>query len=239
VTAAELASAWAAVAGIVSSQAKWPPKPIDPTVWAEVAEGKVARRSTSGDPPTAIGVGVLHATREEAWLSLTDDQMSKEIGSLTEVALRGHWAAPKVVYQRIDLPWPFADRHWVLSLSNNVSLATRSPVWERSWTLASDQLAGARAHTDAAGFDAAEPVGSNDGDWLLLPLASGDTLAVYQARVSLGGAIPDGAVDSYTRSSMVDLFTGIERNVAHLHARYGPGCTPQPGADGAPIPCFR
>lgn len=238
-TGAALAAAWAAVAPSVATNATFPPPAFDARVWEEVAAGKVARRTIQGDPATVLGVGVLDTTREEAWLSITDDRLSAEIESLTEVALQGAWAAPKRLYQRLDLPWPINDRHWVIALSNNAPLAQASGVWERAWTLRGDLLADARGRTDAERFDASETVDVNEGGWLLVPLEDGDTLAVYQARATLGGAIPDGAVDSYTRSSMTGLFAGVERNAAKVRARYGAGCTPQPGADGAPIPCFR
>jgi len=238
VTATALAAVWAVVAPAVSSQAAFAPPPLDAHVWEEVAAGKIARRTVPGETATVLGVGVLDVTREEAWLSLTDDRLSAEIESLTEVALQGAWAAPKRLYQRLDLPWPLSDRHWVIGLTNNARLAT-SGVWERAWTLRPDLLVSARARTEAERFDAAEAVSVNEGGWLLIPLEGGATLAIYQARATLGGAIPDGAVDTYTRSSMSSLFEGVERNVINVRRRYGSGCTPQPGADGVPIPCFR
>lgn len=237
-TAKALAAAWAAVSAAVSDLAVHPPPPMDARVWEDVAQGKLARRTLPGDPATILGVGVLDVSREEAWLSLTDDKLSAEIESLTEVALKGTWASPKLLYSRLDLPWPFADRHWVIALSNNATLATASGVWERSWKVRPDALAGARARTDAAAFDAAEAVDVNEGSWILVPLDPGHTLGVYQARATMGGGIPDGAVDTYTRSSLDGLFEGVERNVANVKKRLGPGCTPQPGGDGRPIPCF-
>ncbi len=238
-TAGELAAAWAAVSAAIATHAALPPQGLDASVWAEVADGRVARRASGTTSAMAMGVSVLNAPREVAWLSLTDDQLSAEIESLTETALRGRWASPKTLYQRLDLPWPFQDRHWVISLANNATLALASPAWERSWTLVTSALVGARAHTDAEGFDAAESVHRNEGSWLLVPLDAGHTLAVYQAFVRLGGSIPDGAVEAYTRALMDGLFSGVEQNAAGLRARYGERCTPEPGADGRPIPCFR
>lgn len=236
--AAALAAAWAAVSTHVADLAKFGPPKLDGKVWEEAAAGKVARRTLQGDPATVVGVGVLDISREAAWLSLTDDKLSAEIESLTEVALEGAWASPKLLYSRLDLPWPFADRHWVIQLSNNAELATAGGVWERSWKVRPDALGRARARTDAAAFDAAEAVAVNEGGWLLVALDAAHTLAVYQARATMGGGIPDGAVDAYTRSSLDGLFEGVERNAANVARRYGPGCKPQPAPDGSPIPCF-
>ena len=207
-------------------------------VWAPVAAGQVEQRTYAGDPAWIMGVGVLSVSREEAWLSLTDDHLSDDVSGLVEVALQGHWSSPKLLYQRLDLPWPIHDRHWVIGLTNNAALATRAGVWERAWTLRTDALEGARTRTDTEAFDAAETVSVNEGSWLLVPLDAGHTLGIYQARASLGGAIPDGAVDTYTRSSIRGLFEGVERHVNSVRARYGAGCSQQPGADGAPIPCL-
>lgn len=237
-TAAALTAAWLAVSSSVSSLANYPPPPLDDRVWADVAAGKVARRTVVGDPATVVGIGILNVPREEAWLSLTDDQLSAEVESLTEVPLSGRWASPKRLYGRLDLPWPFLDRHWVIDMANNARLALASGAWERSWTVANGALADARPRTDSAAFDASEVVPVNEGAWLLIPLEGGTTLAIYQARVSMGGSIPSGAVDTYTRSSLDGLFAGIERNAANVRSRYGRACAPQPGADGRPIPCF-
>lgn len=237
-TAAALTAAWLAVSSNVRSLANYPPPPLDERVWEEAAAGRVARRTVAGDPATVIGIGILDITREEAWLSLTDDRLSAEVESLTEVALSGTWASQKRLYGRLDLPWPFLDRHWVIDLKNNAALARASGAWERSWTVANSALPQARDRTDAAAFDAAELVPVNDGAWLLIPLDDVSTLGIYQARVSMGGSIPSGAVDTYTRSSLDGLFSGVERNAANVRSRYTSGCAAQPGADGRPIPCF-
>lgn len=236
-TGPTLAAAWAAVASIVATDARFPPT-LDDRLWAPVASGAVEQRTVKAEPAWVMGVGVLPISREAAWLSLTDDHLSDDVEGLVEVALEGRWAAPKLLYQRLDLPWPFNDRHWVIGLANNAPLASRSAAWERSWSLRAEALPRARARTDAAAFDAAETVTVNEGSWLLVPVDPGHTLAVYQARATLGGAIPDGAVDAYTRSSMRGLFAGVTEHARAVHDRYGPGCTPQPGADGSPIPCF-
>lgn len=237
-TAADLLAAWLAVTESLTTLASVPPPAIDARIADDVASGKIVRRTLPGEPAMVVGIGVLHVSREEAWLSLTDDRLSAEVESLTEIPLTGSWASPKKLYGRLDLPWPFLDRHWVIQLANNKALAVASGAWERSWSVANDALATARPRTDPAEFDAAEIVAINDGAWLLIPLSDGHTLGVYQARVSMGGSIPSQAVDSYTRSSLDGLFAGVERNVQNVRKRYGPGCTAQPGADGAPIPCL-
>lgn len=212
-----------------------PPEPA-PALWTEVANGRVGVST-----PTNGGVvawGVLPLSRDLAWLTLTDDHLSDAVSGLTEVVLRGRGSTPKLLYQRIDLPWPFVDRHWILNLSNNEALAVASGTWERSWRVDNGELPSARARTDPTEFDASQTVAINRGAWLLVPLDASHTLAVYQAATVLEGNIPAAAADSWTRSSLDDLYAGLGRHAVAVAARYGAGCAPQPGADGSLIACF-
>ena len=98
-------------------------------------------------------------------------------------------------------------------------------------------LAKGREHVGAERFDSAVALTVNEGSWLLLAL--GDrTLGLYDVRVDLAGNVPADATAAYTVSAMADMFEKIEGNARAMPARYGPGCAPQPGGDGQPIPCF-
>ncbi len=235
-TAAALAALWASVAPGVSSQARVAPPAPATSVWEEVARGRVARASLGEGG--VVAWGVLPLSRELAWLTLTDDHLSDAVAALTELPLHGRWASPKTLYQRIDLPWPFVDRQWVLALENNAGLAAATGAWERSWRVDNRELATAREKTDSAVFDAAETLTVNRGAWLLVPVDASSTLGVYQAWTQLEGNIPAGATETWARASIDDLFAGLGKHAVAVRARYGAGCTPQPGADGAAIPCF-
>jgi hypothetical protein len=236
VDAATLQAAWSAIATAVATHAEFPPAPIPPDAFRAAATGEIDARI--GAPPTrrVQAVGVLPVERTLAWLSITSDRLDEHVAGLEEVPIRGRWAAEKLLYQRIDLPWPFQDRHWVLQLRNNAALAAACGAWERSWHPANDSMAEARTRTDTAAFDASLRVDDNLGGWILVPVG-GQTLAVYQAHVSLGGSIPDGALASYVRSQVEETYRGVTENARDLADRYGPGCSVQPGGDGAPIPC--
>ncbi len=234
-TADSFAAAWALVASALGEHAVNPPPPPTPALWREVAAGRVGR-VTSGTRGVT-GFGYLAEPRERVWLSLTDDHLDDDVQGLDDVILDGGWASPKLLYQRLDLPWPVTDRHWVLRTANNAALARAAGVWERSWALDDTRLGEARARTDAAAFDAAITMRTNHGSWILLA-HEGGTLAVYEAWADLGGNVPAEAADAYSRSSLDGVFRGVAAHVADVVARYGPGCNPQPGADGAPIACF-
>lgn len=234
-TAAELAAAWSKVERAVEEHARFPPGAFAVSCWETVARGDVA---TVKRADGAVGVGVLDSSRAAAWLSLTDDAPMERVEGLVEVRLAGRWSGDKVLYQLLDLPWPVTDRHWVLETRTNLALAAAADVWERAWTLNPGRLAEGRAHVGGERFDAAAPVRRNDGAWLLVTLDATHTLGVYQARVDLGGNLPEDATRAYASATMAENFEKVERNARDLARRYGPGCSPQPGGDGAPIPCF-
>lgn len=233
--AAALSALWLAVAGPVARDARVPPPTPPAAVLAEVARGKVGRVAL---PEKGVAAwGILPASRELLWLSLTDDHLDDDVAELTEVILHGHWAAPKTMYQRIDLPWPFADRHYVLVSENNTKLAG-SGVWERAWQVDNTELAGARTKTDSAAFDASEALPMNRGAWLLVPIDADHTLGVYQAWTDLGGAIPAEAAQTWARASLDDLYASLMKHTVAVAARYGAGCAPQPAPDGVAIACL-
>lgn len=231
-----LLALWASVEGSVRALAVVPPAPPTAALAREVDAGGIGRASVSEGGVAAWGV--LPVSQPLLWLTLTDDRLSENVNALTERALEGSWASPKLLYQRIDLPWPFADRHWVLRLANNARLAQASGVWERSWTVDPAALPRGRAEADAALFDASTALTVNRGAWLLVPVDAGHTLAVYQAWTDLGGNIPPEAADTWARSSLSGLYAGLRKHAAVVRSRYGAGCRPQPGADGTPIACF-
>jgi hypothetical protein len=230
VTGAALRALWLAAA---AGGTRVPVPELAAADWDAVARGTVTSKIVDeGGMRRVVALGLLPVPRERAWLSITDDHLSEGVGGLTEVVLEGAWAGEKALYQRLDLPWPFADRHWVIRLHNRAA----GGLWERAWDTENTLLPTARSRTDAVAFEAAEPVADNRGSWLLA-LAGDATLAVYQARADLGGNVPSAAVDAYTRSSVSGLYASVTTNAGRVVARYGPGCAPQPGADGAPIPC--
>ncbi|MBM4364687.1 MAG: hypothetical protein FJ102_00615 [Deltaproteobacteria bacterium] len=233
--AAALAASWAEVAAQVGQMAENPPPSLPRAVFDDAAAGRVGRISSAD---SAVGVGLMRVPQALVWLSLTDDRLSEDVEGLTEIALEGRWSSPKLLYQRLDMPWPVQDRHWVLRLRNNTALALSTGVWERAWRIDNARLAESRERTDPAAFDGAITMADNTGSWLLVSLDTADTLAVYQVRVDLGGNIPAEAAEAYTRASMASFMRGVEVHAADVAARYGAGCTPQLGGDGKPIPCL-
>jgi hypothetical protein len=220
VTGAELAAAWQRVERAVEETARFPPGAF--AAFGDVAAGEVVPQK-KGEGWVAAW-GLLDCARPMAWLSITDDQPLTRVDALTEKRLEGRWSqSPKRLYQRLDLPWPLLDRHYVLRLETNVALAAKG-VWERFWT----------AETrDLPAEEGVQAVSVNEGGWLLLDVGAA-TLGVYQVRADLGGSVPDAAVRAYAASGTAELFAKTSANCKSVAKRCVPGL---PGGDGQPISC--
>lgn len=231
-----LATVWAQVERAVEETARFPPGALSFVDWAAVERGEraVSRGSTT------VAVGLVRASRDATWLAVTHDTPAARLRGLVERPLLGRWgASPKRLYQRIDLPWPVQDRHWVIESRTNLALAARAPsAWERAWTTVPTALPATRdSEPDPAAWDAATGVPRNDGAWLLVDAGPHRTLAVYRVAVDLGGVVPPAAVAGWTASTLGEVYATLEADAQALAARGEAGCVTQPGGDGVPIPC--
>ena len=226
-----------AVSTAVQALSFLPPPPLDRTVWAEVESAGLSRRRVDGEVQTAVGIAVWPCSQAAAWLGITDDHPVGKVSGLTEIVLSGAGGGPKLLYQYLDLPWPLQDRHWAIALENNLKLAQQTGVWERHWKLAPEALE--RAHPQMGErFEAALMTPVNEGGWLVVPVAAAETLVIYQSRASLGGGVPDGAVEGWAMSGLADVLRTFGENAARMQREYRAGCVEQMGGDGRKIGCF-
>jgi hypothetical protein len=240
VDALELEALWSRIEPAVVELSSLPPRGLSSSIWASVAAGKVARLPAATG---AAGVGLIAASKAAVWLSVTDDDPVDTVAGLHLLPLEGAWASEKFLYQLLDLPWPFQDRHWVAHGRNNLALSQRTGAWERSWNNAPERLPGVRERLASAGidpalYDGAMAVPRNRGAWLLVEVAPRQTLGFYLVDVALGGGVPESAAEAYSASTIDTYFRSVEKNALSMPVRYGPGCRPQPAPDGTPIPCF-
>jgi hypothetical protein len=78
----------------------------------------------------------------------------------------------------------------------------------------------------------------NEGSWLFVPVSATETLVIYQTRASLGGGVPDSAVESWAMSSLSDVLHTYGANAERMTHEYVGNCVPQVGGDNQRIPCF-
>lgn len=201
--------------------------------FAIVAEGGVAKRRLSQDgPDRAIGVAWTPHARNAVWVAIIDDIHNTMVDGLTEHRLGASARGHKLLYQRLDFPWPLNDRQWVIEIENDPSLAeaTTNQVWSRSWSLST--------HTapDVADKEALWAP-TLDGGWLALDVAGG-TLIVYQARTTIGGVVPDGLVTSWAMSTLDEMLGNLFKRAAEIPAHYTADHAPILGGDDKPITAF-
>ena len=228
---ATLKSAWEAASPAMRERARLPVTLPD-DAFAKLAQGQVARvREDLPGADRVLGALWTDAPRDALWISILDDQHFDMVSGLFEEELPGTGALRKLLYQRLDLPWPLQDRQWVIDIRSNTALWARSAgaVWERSWTLADPSLE-AHASPDAVWST------TNEGGWLLVD-AAGGTLAVYHVRAEIGGNVPDEASTQWAWSKLDDLMQGTAtRAKTQIPGHYDAAHYPIARPDGSVIP---
>ena len=230
--ASELASAWATHHETITAHTAAPILLSDDD-FAVVAGGGIAkRRLIQAGPDRAIGVGWTPHPRSAVWVAIIDDIHNTMVEGLTEHRLGQSEAGGKLLYQRLDLPWPLNDRQWVIEIKNDQVLAqaTEDQVWSRAWALTTH-----RAPEVADGEALWAP--TLDGGWLALDVAGG-TMVVYQARTTIGGVVPDGLVTRWAMSTLDEMLGNLFARAAEIPEHYSETHDPIIGGDGRPIPAF-
>jgi hypothetical protein len=202
--------------------------------WAAIAEGEIlCRRDKLDGVDRAVGAAWTSASIDALWVSINDPHFEADVDGYVSEELPGSTFNDRTLYQRIDLPWPFAARQWVVDVSNNRPLiaATDGAVWERTWSL-----------TDARGAKNEQPdavwIPVNEGGMALTRSGEG-TLAVYHLRMSLGGNIPNGLVSAWSVSKLEKTLDEIRtRAETRVPAHYVGDHEPVEGADGEMVPVF-
>ncbi|MBI5511138.1 MAG: hypothetical protein HY903_20445 [Deltaproteobacteria bacterium] len=242
-TAAELAAAWQdlVASGAARVQISLPSPTADD--WRTLASGTtIARRFRAGEGAMnrVLAMRFIDQPPVSIWLAILDGKHAGLPPEYSEWQL-GATPTSKTLYQHLDLPFPIADRHWILIANSNRELYRDSgrTAWERSWAL---DPRGAAALADLPADVRAKGEGAiwtpkNRGGWLLLAAGWG-TLAVYQLETDIGGWVPDHLVAAWalsTLAKLVDKTTALaDREVTHYVAGHAPLYTP----DGVLIPRY-
>jgi hypothetical protein len=211
------------------SHARYPLE-FTPSELADAAGGAIVKRRERIDgADRVVGVAWTPASRDALWIAIQDDAHFALVEGLVDEQLAGTTPAEKLLYQRIDLPWPFADRQWVIDVRNNLGLwrATDGGVWERTWGL-SDARGAANEAADAVW------VSVNDGGWLLFDVAGG-TLLVYHVRSHVDGNIPNELATRWCFATLDDMLRGIIDRAASIPSHYVAPHEILQRPDGSPI----
>ena len=226
-----LAQDWAARAAAARGSAGYLPS-FSADELARLARGDTVRRreAAPGGADRVVAAVFTPLSRDALWVTIQDDKHDKLVAGLVEAETPGSTPADKLLYQRLDLPWPFEDRQWVIRIRNNprVYAATAGRVWERSWTLADPALA-PNPSPDGVW------VPQNDGTWLLVE-AAGGTVLIYEVRTVIGGAFPDDTATRWSLVTVEGMLRHILARAGGIDAHYGAGHAPFYRPDGSTIP---
>lgn len=199
-------------------------------------------------PRRATGLLIVNQPRDAVWVAVMDphyvqSDQATEVRVAFEAPDRSRW------YGIMDLPRPFADRHWIVDVDNNHPLAQASDnkAWEHPWRLrpegpselpsllASGKLKG--ISEDAVAEAVYTPV--NHGAWLVIALDEHHTLLGYHATSVVGGSIPESLVARFVHASLSSMLRGAaERAAERVRGHYIDGHKPIVGGDGKPVARF-
>jgi hypothetical protein len=227
----ELTQALALANGALADHAVHPIE-LTPAELEVIAGGGVARRRESLDgADRVLGATWTPASRDALWIAIQDDKHFTLVQGLVDEQLPST-TDEKLLYQRIDLPWPIADRQWVIAIRNNAALweATGGTVWERTWSLSATR--GATNESANAVW-----ISVNDGGWLLAD-AAGGTLLAYHVRSVVDGNIPDEVAAQWAFATLESMLTDIVERAAAVPAHYHAEHVPILRPDGSVIPAM-
>lgn len=193
-----------------------------------------------------LGIARTGMPKEQVWVATQDPHYTGDEKVELNLSLaphKGTW------YGLLDIPRPFADRHWVIDVWDNVDLARQSSgrFWEHPWKRNSEALTTARSRV-AQGhvadftldmFDAAVETPANDGALDFLELPGDDSIFVYAIVSAAGPGIPDRLIAAFVRRRMhthVQVVLDRAKDVIPHH--YRGAHAPVLGVDGAYVPLF-
>lgn len=228
--------------------ARFPLPPLGDRRVHQLLRGEVVRmRDVPEDPERpqrVIGLRIADLPRDQVWVGYRDPHfvLDEEVAErrLGPPGPRERW------YGFLDLPWPFADRQWVVEVEDNVALAeaTGNRAWERTWTLAADGPRAVAAAVADGGVPGVTPdmaaraiyTPVNHGAWLAISLPGGRCLLGYHVTSVVGGGIPDRLVADFALARLRSVLGGIVARGHRAPGHYGAGHAPVLGGDGRAIP---
>lgn len=189
---------------------------------AALAKGKVAkRRDKLEGSDRMLGAIWSPYSQAEIWVALQDDLHDNALDALTEARLPGSTPKDKLLYQRMEVPWPFKPRQWVLRVRNTAAAhaQSRGAVWDRTWVLLDPAKAAHLAVPDGVWTP------QNEGGWGAIA-AAGGTILVYHAKVDVAGAFPEDAGVTWAMLTLDGVLKHFVERAGTIRQHYTPGHKP-------------
>ena len=237
-----------AVLSAFNRVASMPLQPLPPKLCEALDRGETVTliQPHPAGHPRAIGLARTGLPKENLWIASQDPHFSGEDAIETPLRIRPH---DSVWYAMLDIPKPFADRHWVIHTTDNTALMAQSEgrFCEHPWTVANERLpevrakvaAGKVAGLDTHTFDKATATPVNEGALVFLDVGDSDSVYLYHVTSDIGGAIPERLVAGYLRSTMGEHIRGmVDRARKVIPGHYRGDHAPLHSCGAGSVPLF-
>jgi hypothetical protein len=212
---------------------------------------KIVQNGKSSNGQVEVGKAMAYyvstVPKAQLWVAFQDPHFQVQERT-TEYLYKSNGTDKFDWYGYMDVPWPMSDRHWLVKVWNNHSMAaqTKNRMWEHPWKLIHDGAAickdliaeGKVKNVTPEKYDSAIYLPESQGGWAMMDVQD-STLLVYSATATVGGSIPEGLMMKYLLSGLDSFMKDGEkraRDVVPKH--YGEGHTPIYGGDGKAISAF-
>lgn len=189
---------------------------LTPEDVARLRSGKtIGRRlARDGEVDGALGVAFMPLSTEAVWVGGLDDRHAQLAAGLTEVWLPGSNHERKILYQHLDVPAPFSDRHWVVQIRSNAPLyaASEGRIWERYWDLDPRPLSELMLELPEGAVELepdtlTTPV--NRGRWTIVRVPDG-VFVLYEVHTDIGGPVPEELMVRFAMLSLDEFMGTLE-----------------------------
>ena len=230
---AQMLADWEYARPVIQEQSRYPFS-FDRAQLSRLAKGEIVRqRHPVAGTERVIAAVWTPIDRELLWVAIQDEAHFAMVEGIVEQVLPQSTSQSKLLYQHLDLPWPVADRQWVIDIRDNARLSAVSAdrVWERAWDLSTQR---GMALEDSNAVWA--PV--NQGGFALVS-AAGGSIFVYHVRSSIGGNIPEAAAAQWSARAVGNVLEAVIDRSGKIAGHYTAGHLPVRRPDGTAIPLMR
>ena len=185
--------------------------------------------------------------RNDLWIACQDPHF--QLNKMTQFHLiESDGIDRNLFYGFMDLPWPFASRHWLTLSWNNHQMSQESDgrYWEHPWALEKDWTGKVMPYIQTKklgdlNVNAVENaifLPENQGAWVMLDLEI-KRLVVYHTTGTVGGEIPENLMLRFLVHTMQDLLRDLEHTAkTKIPAHYNTAHKTMYGGNGKPIPRY-
>lgn len=186
--------------------------------------------------------GLVQASPAAVWVAILDDAHNGLSERITEHQLSGSVPGKKRLYQHLSLPYPLADRHWVLNILTDIPLykASQKAIWRRAWDLdpLGEAVFASMNPEDKALIQKGVWTPKNKGEWLILPVGEA-SFVIYRGLFDIGGRVPSSLSQAVGSQSALDLFNELQALAEKVPQHYTSNHAPILAPTGRPIPPWK